>query len=141
MSLEVDCYKLKRQQGSVLEESFSISSGQFGCIQFLRNIRLLVRHEEEGRSGNVLIAGQNPRLRLSIMLYRDNNDEKGKIVFLDEPNMPIWLEGDQILSIATRRRPYKALFDQEVLIYLGSDDDSDDLPVNAPDPTRDLVLV
>lgn len=141
MMLEVDCYKLRRQTEDVLEESISVAPGGLGFVSFLRNIRLMVQCEKGSKSGNVIIAGNNPRLRLSITRYQNDCDEKGNSICPENFNSPIWLEGEQFLVFSTRKQPFTKLFDRKVLIYFGSDDDSENLSVGAPDPTRDLVLV
>lgn len=120
MSVEIDCYRLKRKGDDKLEKSFSLDPGSFKLVNYFRNIRLLAFCAHENEFSRVIIKGRSPGINISLKLYEDDADEKGKWIF-PESDKSVLLTGKQQLSICSERGKYR----KQVFIYLDRDNGND----------------
>lgn len=132
MSAEIDCYKLSRNRDDILEQSFSVAPGGAGFISYSENVKLVTQCEKENKRCSVLITGQNPMVRLALILHKDKNDYDGEWISF-KANKPIWIEGDQRLFILFKKYIGKDAYNKRISIYLDKDDSSYKDPIGSPE--------
>lgn len=137
MSVEVECYSVKRQREDILEQSVSVAPGSLAPISFLDNIRLVTFCDDSNTAGSIWIGGKNPERYVSVILYENEDDDEGRPVFVD-PDLPVVrITAEQELYIYSRKKPKK-----EVFVCLESDDDEDEeIMTDSPEDSKFLVPV
>lgn len=133
MSVEVECYRLRRCGEDTLEKSLSVAPGDHVSTNYLGKVRVLTFCDISNEICHVWLRGSFLRKHVFAALYDGEDDIEGKPVLLDSEN-PVRLKKQQNLRIRSRRGPKK-----EVYVYLDSDDDPEDISVDPP--VDDNVLV
>ncbi len=119
MSVEVNCYRFKRQGEDILEESISVAPGDFDAVHY-HNIRVVTFCDIADEIARIWVKGKYPKRKFQAVLYEDETDKEGVRVHPD-PEKPFKLKDGQMLSLSLRMKPKK-----EVFVYMDQDDEGDE---------------
>ena len=117
MSIEADCFKVRRTKKDLLIKSTSVMPGSSEVVDYVEKVGILAICGLDNLSGTVLLKTDIKRVRnLSVILYENDNDDKGQTI--SSYDQPIKITGEQELSI------FHKLKKKEVIIYLEREDNS-----------------
>lgn len=134
MSVEIDCYNLKKSGDGDLVEKLVVRSASWEEITFLgKKIAIMVICNVDNTEGTVWIFGKNLNKIFYLDRYIDSEDFDGTRVKkgLFRSGSRFKITNSQAFSITTKRKPYK-----QVLLFLnkedrgGGDRDPTDLPLD-----------
>ena len=118
MSIEADCFSVRRLRDDVLVKSDRILPGVSETLPYLRTVQILATCSIDNSSGTVRLKTRIRRSRkLSVVLFESPDDLDGQTIPYDQP---IKITGDQKLSI------FHKIEKREVVIYLNKETSSKD---------------
>jgi len=130
MAVEVEVYNLKRRGEDILEKSADVPPGSTKNINFSkkRGIGVVTFCDVEDAKGAVFVVGQALNKKVSVVLFEDENDERGKRV---SAHGFIPIKKGQTLSLLLKRKPRKELI---FSMDSGGDDDQEGVEIlqNSP---------
>lgn len=118
MSVEAECFKVRRLRESVLVRSDRVLRGSSEKLPYLQQISILATCDIDNSSGTIRLKTPIRRNRnLSVTLFDNYDDMKGHKISYDEP---IRIIGEQELYIFYKTEK------REIVIYLNQESQSED---------------
>lgn len=113
MTIEADCFRLKKKRDEVLEQSLRITPGSSKKITFFKQqgVDIMVFCNADNTQGTIAISGHRLPWKVSAKLFESEEDNLGKFVYV---NGMIQIKQGQELILFSRRGPKK-----EIDLYLG----------------------